>query len=366
MKKIMLFVMIFTAASVFACASFYGNMIEEDAYLKANANFNNKDYEGAANDFTAFLEKFPESKYRAAALLKMAELSENIEDSIKYYNTVINDYPKSESEAEAVFDLAKLFYAQGGYKKAHDYFNVIISKFPSMIWAEESYYMIILCSLEEKDASAVEKAYSEYNDKKFFTIKDRVNAAYAGYLMSSGNYLKALDLYREVIAKTSDKDKNIYMPLVYKNAAEAAKNTGDTSGAEKLEGDLKLKYPDSPEAKGTSEAAIEGQDAGESDYVTIKADNKKTVVKRQKTGVKTAPKEFYTIQIGAYSNKKICDLTAAKFQEKKYDVFVKKDGKFYKISLGRYGTKAEAEAAAPQIAKKERLKSYLVKQVWEK
>jgi tetratricopeptide (TPR) repeat protein len=268
---------------------------------------------------------------------------------------VINDFPGTENEAEAVFDLARLFYAQEDYKKARAYFNVIITKFPSMVYVEESYYLLMLCAKAGKDAAVFEKAYDEYNAKGFFTFKNRVNLAYAGYLYESGKYAKALLAYKELIEKTQGKDRNIYMPLVYSNAAKAAGKAGDLQAAEMLESDLKFKYPDSPEAKGEAAKATPGTEG-----VVTRIKPEKTVV-----AAPEAPKAFYTVQIGAYSNKRFCDLTAAKLKEKKYEVFVKQDGKFFRLSVGRFATKQEADAFAPGFAKKEKLKSWLVKQGWE-
>lgn len=354
MKKTLVILAVILGAYNFASGAFYGNMVEEDAYLSASSAFEKSDYDGAAAQYSAFLEKFPESKYKAASLLKLAELSENTEDAQKYYNKVINEFPGKESEAEAVYDLAKLFYAQDDYKKAAVYFNIVTAKFPSMIWVEESYYMLLLCALAGHDTAVFEKTLDEYKTKGFFTFNTRVDFVYAGYLFDTGKYDKALALYKELIDKTQGKDKNIYMPVIYLNAAEAAKRIGDLTDSDRMESDLKYKYPDSLEARGNKVSAAPTQAATMEQMQTIKipADKDET-------------REFYTVQIGAYSNKRFCDLTAAKLKKDKYDVFEKKDGKFYKLSVGRFKTREEADAFAPALAKKEKLKTYLVKQGWE-
>jgi tetratricopeptide (TPR) repeat protein len=362
MRKLTAVLILLLCATAPACGSFYAGMVEEDAYLSASSLFEKKDYHAAAKEFASFLEKFPDSKYKAASLLRMAELSENAADAMKYYNTVINGFPGTESEAEAVYDLAKLFYAQGDYKKARVYFNIVITKFPSMVWVEGSYYMLMLCAAAEGDAVIFEKAYDEYNARGFFTFKTRADLAYAGHMFDSGKFDKALVLYRGLIDKTQGKDKNIYMPLVYRNAAEAAKKTGDVSGAEMLESDLKFKYPGSA---GPNEEAVKAAPSGDG-----KADLEQPAImpagkQRHKTVQKEGPRGFYTVQIGAYTNKRFCDQTAEKLSGKKYEVFVKKSGKFYKLSVGRFETRQDAEDFAPGLAKKEKLKSYLVKQGWE-
>ncbi len=358
MKKILAVLFVMFALNLPARAAFYGAMVEEDAYISASSQFEKKDYSAAAKEYAAFLEKFPESKYKAPSLLKMAELSENIEDAMKYYNMVINDFPGTPYEAEAVYGLAKLFYAGGDYKKARVYFNIIITKFPSMVWVEESYYMLMLCAGAEHDTAIFEKAYDEYNSKGYFSFRSRVNMAYAGYLFGSGKYDRAIVMYRELIDKTQGKDGNIYMPLVYLNASLAAKKINDDKSAEMLENDLKFKYPDSPEAKG-------GKPAEEGKFSQAQPTAAPIKPSGHKAAAKAVIKEFYTMQIGAYSNKKLCDLTAEKLIGKKYEVFVKKDGKFYKISVGKFATKQEAENFAPGMAKKEKLKSWLIKQARE-
>ena len=214
----------------------------------------------------------------------------------------------------------------------------------------------MLCESTERNTNLFEKTYNEYNTKKFYIFSTRVNMAYAGFVFENGKYDKALVLYRSLIEKNNGKDKYVYMPLVYVNAAKAAQKIGETAGAYKFMKELKNKYPQSMEAK---------SDISLTQNIGSEANQIQGVKKHDMADASlTKQKGFYTIQIAAYSNKRLCDLTAEKMVEKKYEVFVKKDGKFYKLSVGRFTNKKDAESFALDFVKKEHLNSYLVKQSW--
>ncbi len=357
MKRILAAVM-FLFITAISYGAFYANMVEEDAYISSMESFDKKDFTAAKKGFEEFLAKFPESKYKPTALLRLAELKEDMSSIEKAYNDVMKAYPASEYEAEAAFSLGRIFYSRGDYKKSREYLNIILNKYPNMVWIEESYWYLLLCYLAEKNYTLVDKAYAEYLSKKdFFIQKKRIQLAYADSLMERDKYAEAAAMYKELIDKASSDDRYIYLPAVYKRAAEAYEKAGNADSAEILSTDLKLKFPDSDEA--TGKAQKPAATAAPSAAATPKADIIPTVSST------AASKEFYTIQVGAYTNKKFCDYTAKQYENKKYKVYVKKDGKFYRLMVGKFNTKAEADAFAPGFAKKEKLKSYLVKQAWE-
>ncbi|MEI7543108.1 MAG: tetratricopeptide repeat protein [bacterium] len=356
MKKIVTILIIMVCLSIIGSVCLYADEAEENAYKSAVSLYDQKEYTKAAIEYVTFLDKYPTSLHKADVLLKSAELSESIEGAIKYYKKVINNFAGSDFEAQAVFDLAKLYYAEGSYNKVRKYLNIEISKFPTSSWIEETYYLLMLCESTERNTTLFEKTYNEYNTKKFEIFTTRVNMAYAGFVFENGKYDKALALYRGLIEKNNGKDKYVYMPLVYVNAAKAAQKIGETAGADNFIKKLKNKYPQSIEAKSdirlTQNIGIEvNQTQGVKNHDVVDS----TFAKQ---------KGFYTIQIAAYSNKRLCDLTAEKMIGKKYEVFVKKDGKFYKLSVGRFVSKKEAEGFALEFVKKEHLNSYLVKQSW--
>ncbi|MCE5299863.1 MAG: tetratricopeptide repeat protein [Spirochaetia bacterium] len=343
-------------------AAFYANMVEEDSYIDAVEAMEKKDYEGARKAFSSFNEKFKESKYRPTVLLRLAELSPDTDSAVRYYNEVEKNFPDSEYEAEAVFSLGRLYYATDDTSAAKKYFNIIMQKYSGMVWVEEAYYYMILCALKEKNYKEAEKVYDAYTAaQKYFIFKNRMTLAYADSLFDTGRYKDAAVKYREVIEKYEAGDKNIYMPHVYFRLAEACRRDGDQNGAANAESDLKFKFPESSEAQG-QESAITAANT------PVPAKTQKpaaTAVATQAAANTSAGGTFYTIQIGAYTNKVFAAKLIAKFREDKYNVFTKDEGKFLKIYIGRFATKEEADAYAVKFAGKEKITNYLVKQGWE-
>jgi TolA-binding protein len=351
MKKFIIAIVFLTAASL-SYATFYTSMVEEDQYLAAMKLYDAGDFSGAEKGFDDFILKFPDSKYTPAAMLKSADLKENTDEKELAYGKVIKAYPGSETEAEAVFSLGRLNYAGEKYKKAVEYFNTILDKYGKMIWAEESSYYLMLCYLAEKDYADLDKTYAAYSmNGGYFKQKKKVRLVYADSMFEREKYTDASAIYKELIDGYDPKENSINMPAIYKKAAQAYIKSGDAKTAQALADELKLKFPDSEEVSGPDKKAAAAVKGG--------------IEKAKEPEKAAAPAQFYTVQVGAYTNKKFCDATAKQFEDKKYQVFVKKDGKFFRLNVGKFVTKGEADVFAADFAKKEKLKSYLVKQAWE-
>jgi cell division septation protein DedD len=355
MKKTVLLAMMMAAAAA-SFGAFYANMGEEDAYLSAMDSFDKKDYSTAQKGFDEFLQKFPDSKYRPNAMLKAADMKEETADKDRAYSEVIKDYPNSEFEAEAVFSLGRMYYVVGNYKKSRELLNIILNKYRNMVWVEESYYYIVLCYLAEKNYDLMDKAYMEYSQNKdYFKQKKKMELAYADSLLERAKFPEAAAIYKGLMDSAESQDKSLYMPAVYKKAAMAYERAGDGKTAGIISTDLKLKFPDSVEATGQDTKPVQ----------TAAVQAQATPKPEATAAAAGAVKSFFTVQIGAYSNKKFCDITAKKYEDKKYPVFIKKEGKFFRIMVGKLATKEEAEVYAKDFIKKEKLKNYLVKQGWE-
>ncbi len=321
----------------------YSIEIEEDAYVSALETYNKKDFKNAKKLMEEFIQKFPGSKYKAGILLKLAQLENDFNNAIKMYDDIINTYHGTESEIEAIFLKGVLLFTGEKYDESKKEFKTIIEKFSESIWTEPSYYYLLLNNYALKNYDEAEKIYKKYMDTKiYYNYKSRMDLAYANVLFAKGKYSEAVDLYESVLDKTNADDKNIYLPFVYEKIIECYKNKNDTKNVIKYEKELNEKF------SGSVELLKNKQKPENLSYPSLIVDKEKS---------------FFTVQIGAYTNKKFADIMYKKLIEKKYEVFFKTEGKFYKIQVGRFSTEKDADDYAKEFIKKEKLKSYLIKKI---
>jgi tetratricopeptide (TPR) repeat protein len=370
MRKAIFLMVLIGSAFCLSCSSF-GIMSEEDAYLSAMDSYNKKDFEKARTLLSEFYENYKGSKYRPNVMLKLAELEQDFFKSEAMYKDVIKYKPDTEFEAEAVFSLARLYYARNEYTKSVEYAGIIMGRFGNTMWIEPAYHYIMLALNAQKKYGETARYYAEYNsNSNYFMFKNRIKLAYAEALYAQSKYGEAAQFFSQVIAD-ADKEKYIYAPDVYAKIINCYKITGNISEQDKYVYDLKQNYPDSAEAKsGGFVKPVFTQEivTPEPTMAAVNAPEKTPV----KTPVKTPAAEptfqggiFYTVQIGAYANKKFAEFDAAKLAKKKYYVFMKTEGKFTKLMVGKLKTRVEAAKLAYELSKKEKIKNFYVKQAWE-
>ncbi len=319
--------------------------VEEDAYISALEAYNKNDFKNSKKLFEEFLEKFPASKYKPKVLLKLGQLENDFDKAISIYDNIINNYRDSENEIEAIYQKGILLFSKEKYKESIDEFKKIVERFSESIWTEPSYYYLLLNNYALKNYDEAEIIYKKYFDiRNFYIYKNRMNLAYANVLYSKGKYSEAIELYKGVIDKTNTDDKNIYLPYIYKQIIECYKKQNDIENSTKYENELNEKFPK----------------ANELLQEHVLSEKKEGPV--LETGKKN-DSSFFTVQIGAYTNKKIADFIYKKFLDKKYTVFFKIDGKFYKIQIGKFATEQEADDYAKEFIKKEKLQTYLIKKI---
>jgi TolA-binding protein len=342
MKK--LYVIIFPAVLAFllSCATTSVNTGETDAYLKANAAYDKMDIDGALSGYNEFITEFPQSKYVPDALLKIADLTGSIDGAGKIYQRVIALAPGTGSENEALIGLGKMYYASGDYKKALDFFTQSVEKFPDMAGAEESGYYIMLCMYAEKDYDGLDSAFVAFWKKGYLKFKMRAQALYADSLYARGNYAQAAKLYSDITAIAAENSADIYMPEIYFRLSDSLKKSGDEKGADGVFLELKEKFPGSPEAKGEKHSAVDSAAAAPEPE-------------------KARPAGNYSVQVGAYTNRRFCDMWEKKLNGANYETYVKKDGKFFKLSVGSFTTKKEAQIMKKELKVKQNMDGYIVK-----
>jgi TolA-binding protein len=351
-------------SSVFfmSCASFAA-MSEDEAYLAAMDSYNKKDFDKAGPLLADFYGKHPQSNYRPNVMLKLAELEQDFTRSEAMYKQVIKEKPDTEFEAEAVFSLAKLYYARAEYVKCVEYSGIIMGRFSNTMWIEPAYYYTMLSLNAQKKYQEAAGKYGEYSaNSNYFMFKNRCKLAYAAALIAQGKCSEAIPQLAQVISEL-DREKYIYGPDVYAKIINCHKNSENIAELDKYIYGLKQKYPDSVEAKSggfvkpvPTEAPVKQEPAKAVKQATAEVSVPEPTVEGGK---------FFTVQIGAYANRKFAEYDAEKLRKKKYYVFMKEDGKFIKVYVGKLATRQEAAKLAYTLSKKEGVKQFLVKQAWE-
>jgi len=342
-------ILLIAACLLFLCPFVYAVVTEEDAYLEAMNLYNKKEFDRAEEKLLEFRKNFSSSKYMPNVLLKLAELEEDTNKTVEYYVNVMKNYYNSEYEAEAVYSMGRLYYAQGSYDMAEEYFGTMLGKYSNTVWVEPSYYYLMLSLLAKKKYDDVNDVYSDYNSNgRYFIFKNRVNLAMANAYSEQEKYEQAADMYSRVIKDYTSKEKYIYLPDVYRKLYEIYMKTDRKSEAESVKEKFKTEFPGKGWAGSGGGGKIE----------EVKEESPKPAPTKAAAGKSGW---YYTVQVGAFSNKKFAGLMHKKLADKGYEVRIKSGGKFHKIQVGRFETKTEADSFAAEFSRKERVNNYLVK-----
>ncbi|MGD0565886.1 MAG: SPOR domain-containing protein, partial [Candidatus Goldiibacteriota bacterium] len=213
-------------------------------------------------------------------------------------------------------------------------------KFSEATPAGESYYYMALCMYASKDYDSIDGIIDAFGKKNFPAYKNRMQLVRADSIYAREKYSDAAAAYKQVIDAADPKEKNIYMPAVYFKLSDSLKKSGDTKGADIVFSDLKNKFPASIEAKGLTVEAL-----------TVAS----PPAEKPATGI------FYSVQVGAYTNKKFCDYWEKKLNKDNFEASVKKDGNLFKLSAGKFGSKQEAQKLKDELLVKEKIKGYIIK-----
>lgn len=92
-----------------------------------------KDYPKAAQAFTAFLNKFPNSQYAGNAQYWLAEVNlaqGDTQAASDNFNKVLQQYPKHPKVPDAMYKLGDVQQRLGNKAKAKELYNDVISKYP--------------------------------------------------------------------------------------------------------------------------------------------------------------------------------------------------------------------------------------------
>ena len=186
------------------------------------------------------------------------------------------------------------------------------SKVKNPFKAVESYRQIIK-----------ESPKSPYADSSLF----RIGMLY--YIL--GDFDKTIDHF-ELIFKKGNKSTMFTKTCFWLKYCYA--NVGDSTKSKKMEQIL---------MKLTAKTKDDGEKAGKEklpEKTTIEKDTKEINTKPEEPEEETG---FYTIQMGAYEDKKWLEYFLAKLKENNVEYFVKEEGSYSKIYSGKFENRTEVE-----------------------
>lgn len=118
-------------------------MVEDDGkedtsiYLKCLNTYKAKDWEGAIENLTRLIKKYPQGRYTEKAYFILAKSYDHLStefDSVKYkeikdhYEDAISRFPTSEYVPDALFSIGNLYFHVKNYYEAMGYYNLVIKK----------------------------------------------------------------------------------------------------------------------------------------------------------------------------------------------------------------------------------------------
>lgn len=357
--KRFLYALIITALFSFAC---YAG--EDEDYIAAMEAYNRQDYKEAGRLLADFAEKYPASRHMPNTMVKLGELAGDFDSAASLFNTVIARFPNTEYEAEAIYRSGMLYYAKADYRRAEDYFNKVISRFSNMVWSEPSYYYLMMCKNARGLYDETLKLHKDYREIKYYVYRNRADAAAAYALSKKGKHAEAAALYEAIIKNDIDSEKYLIAPDIYLKAAASLEAAGKKQEAESYRKRGAEKYSSYPgfktdAAPGATPGAVPAAVTEVSRTLPVSAG---VVTARAK---KEESKIFYTVQVGAFSALKNAEALRDSLNKSGRNSFIKTEGKLHKVLAGRFETKQEADRFAENMAKEEKLKSWLVKQGWD-
>ena len=284
----------------------------------------------AVKELEKFLLTNPQSPSAAEAWFYLASWENNSTQAIKKYQDLLQKYPLSPWAIEAQYAIGFCYYLNEKYSEALPEFRNLLTFYSQSNLAENAQYWVGVCLLANKlyDLALIEFQKVIVN----YPRSDRVPWARMGMgdvYLAKGEYASALLEYQKV--KDNYPDANLQSVINYK-VATINEIKGNKTVAVELYNQLLIEYPRSSEARMAQERL------------------------RILQGI-------FTVQVGAFREKAYAVNLASRLQKQKYrdatfNAYVVEwrsvqDELWYRVRIGEFGNKAEAEEFARLLQEKE-------------
>lgn len=191
------------------CSTLYGSAEVEDFTVAIKA-FEDGMYDLSKQQFTAFIERYPRSKYSGEALFFLGEINfinKNYAQGESYFKRFVNRYPGHSRQEESLYRLGKCQFIQKKYEQAASTYASISRTYPqskllgtAWYWAGESYYQ--LGKHEQAIQSFSDSLKREEQNKFLIFSRFRRGICY----FNTKDYPKALSDLRQVLAENADEE----------------------------------------------------------------------------------------------------------------------------------------------------------------
>lgn len=381
----------FSVESVYSDNNFVPT--EEYLYKECVKVYNEKNIAKASQLIDDFISKYPNSQYNDEIYFMKAFLQKNVTESIKIYKMIIEKYPKSKWAGRAHFQLGQIYYLQGKYGDAADHYGKILVYFTDddeIYWPAR--YLRSKTLLARGDYNSAIYAFESLKNSASKGVSDDVIMISLGQCyIGTKEYDKAESIYRSLIESMPQSE---WIPSAYLFLARSLQNQGKLDAAKTYYMKLMGDYSKSIEAKqareylvgiSSSEPMQKESDAAETNVQLesqfLKRVEKKTnqsefsensssppfqiVWKDEVPEVKTKNENYYTVQVGAFSQRSGAENIANKLKRQKYDVQIiepssSDNNKLFKVRVGKFKTEAEAKKIAQKINESEKIESRIV------
>jgi TolA-binding protein len=170
-------------------------------YGKAYCYFNNKDYANSTFYFSDFIRKYPNSKNKTDAKLRLADSYFGIKDFAKASNTYQEIFQQKETNNDfAYYQFGQALYQTGKSKEALIKFKELQEKFPKSDFADESQYLIGWINFQQNSfteaAAEYKKIFVRYKSSSLIPI---VIYSVGDCYYNLGKYDSALVYYKKLL-----------------------------------------------------------------------------------------------------------------------------------------------------------------------
>ncbi|MDX1671591.1 MAG: tetratricopeptide repeat protein, partial [Balneolaceae bacterium] len=169
----------------------------------ANCHYRDEETYEAVTTFRRFLRIYPFSRLREQAQYNIAYIylnTGNYTQAIEEFQKVINKYPNTNWAARSQYNIGDAYYNAGEYDRAVSAYNAVLQKYPSSSYIIEAVNGIQYAQLSAGEADSSSAILEEFlADHPRTSMADRLRFRKAEDLMQSGDYMSAIDAFRQYI-----------------------------------------------------------------------------------------------------------------------------------------------------------------------
>lgn len=291
---------------------------EREDYEQAWQFFQQGRYTEAIGGFKSYLAKHPQGRYAVEARFTLARIEPSGHNAFVHYQFIVDNYPQHPLAAQASYAIAQYHQNMGTFREAKACYFSTYSKYGQTPAGSESLYRLTLLSLQADSLEAAEAYARAFSDQ------------YSG---------------------------NPRYPAIVAAMSEAYQAKGDTAKARAGWRLLLASYPTAYEAGLARERLLAAEEDSE-EPGTSEPEIPELVPPRPAQAGK------YFLQIGAYRDASVLKRWISRLSSRGYAAVVDSSdyalSGLYRLRLGPYRTRYEAEEASRKLKTAEGLETMVV------